>query len=365
MLRLLTAGESHGKQLTMILEGLPRGLKIDKDFLEQQLFYRRNVAGRSERQKKEVDSVQILSGVADGVTTAAPLTLVIENVMAEQKPPLYNLRPGHADYAGVVKYGLTDARSVSERASARETVLRTAAGAIAQMILKEIFVDVLGYNCGIEGETYKAPQKEKWDLVKKNPYRCLPEDAEMAQARINLAAAKGDSVGGKVEVIIKGLPAGFGDYNHYDKKLDAKLAYAAMSVQTVKAVEIGLGRGYEIIAGSKAHDAIQTVMGKIIRTSNNAGGIEGGVSNGEDIVVRCTVKPIPTIASALDSVNIATLTNEKGAYERSDVCAVPAASVILENILAFAVVNEILENIGGDTMDEIVTRFMIKRGKNV
>jgi len=187
----------------------------------------------------------------------------------------------------------------------------------------------------------------------------------LAQNQISLAAASGDSVGGKVEVIVSGLPAGFGNYNHFDKKLDAKLAFAAMSVQTVKAVEIGLGCEYEKIPGSKAHDSMSIVLGKLTRQTNNAGGIEGGVSNGEDIIVRSTIKPIPTIASAIDSVNINTLTNEKATYERSDICAVPAASVILENVIAFTIANEILENTGGDTMDEIATRFIIKRGKSL
>ncbi len=362
MLRLLTAGESHGKKMTLIIEGLPKGLTVDEGFLSEQLYLRRNAAGRSERQKKEEDRIEILSGLSGGVTTAAPLAISIENVATEKKPPLYCLRPGHADYAGVIKYALSDARTVAERASARETALRTVAGGVAQLFLKQIFVSVLGYNCGIGGDRYGRPSRDKWEGVKRNPFRCLAEDTALAEGKIISAAAQGDSVGGSVEVIISGLPAGFGNYNHFDKRLDARLAFDAMSVQSVKAVEIGLGTGYGGLMGSEAHDSMQAVMGKIVRSTNNAGGIEGGVSNGEEIIVRSTVKPVPTIAAALNSVNISTGENQKAAYERSDVCAVPAAAVILENVLAFTIASEVLECLGGDTMDEIVTRFIIKRG---
>lgn len=364
MLRLLTAGESHGEKLTLIIEGLPRGLAIDRDFIAEQLKFRRLAAGRSDRQKLEGDEFEITSGVSNGVTTAAPMAVTVYNASHEIRGPLHTLRAGHADYAGAVKYGLDDARIVAERASARETVMRTFAGAVAQLLLKQLFIEPFGYVCEIGGNRLGSPVYDRRNTVKNSVYRCDAGSEEAVRGAIAEAAAMGDSLGGKAEVVFYGVPAGFGNYNHFDRKLDAALAFAAMSVQAVKAVEIGSGCDFSGMKGSLAADTMQYVLGKVLRQSNHAGGIEGGVSNGENIVVRATIKPVPTIPSTLPSINIKTKSNEKYIYERSDICAVPAAAVILENALSFCLADFILTDLGGDTMDEVLTRYILKREKN-
>lgn len=328
--RFLTSGESHGKYLTAIIEGLPAGLHIDTDFINNELKRRQQGYGRSSRQNLENDTIEITAGVHNGYTTGAPICLVIKNRDFNEKPSFTKYRPGHADYAGSEKYSLDDLRSVLERASARKTAIEVAVGSIAKLILKEF---------GVENSS-KILQ-----------IGTVTNDFEK---EINNAKANGDSLGGKFEVIYKNLPVGLGSYVHWDRTIDGKIAQAVMSIGGVKAVEIGenpLGK-----KGSEYHDEIFYENSKITHHTNHAGGIEGGMTNGEDLIVRAVMKPIPTMVKPLRTVDKADLSVCEAHFERSDVCAVESCAVVAENRIACVLADEILMKFVGDNIKDINLR---------
>ncbi len=374
-MKLTTAGESHGKGLIAVIEGLPANLKLDIEEINYYLSLRQGGYGRGARQKIERDTVEILSGVRNSLTLGSPVTLLIKNndyanwseVMSAEKADtslrrLTKVRPGHADLAGVLKYGHDDARNVLERASARETAARVAAGTVAKQYLKEIGVEISGFVksvCGVTDE--KDYPFEALDNAKKSRLFMLNKDKEeKAVALLDELKENGDTAGGVLEIRVKGLKSGFGSCMTYDQKLDARLAFAAMSVQAVKGVEIGLGFKAAGMRGSKVHDEIYYNDG-YYRKTNNAGGIEGGMSNGEEIVLRAAMKPIPTLMCGLNTVDIITHESVKAASERSDVCAVCAAEVILESVVAFALAQTVAERLGGDDMREVKERYALLR----
>lgn len=374
-MKLTTAGESHGKGLIAVIEGLPANLKLDIEEINYYLSLRQGGYGRGARQKIERDTVEILSGVRNSLTLGSPVTLFIKNndyanwseVMSAEKADtslrrLTKVRPGHADLAGVLKYGHDDARNVLERASARETAARVAAGTVAKQYLKELGVEISGFVkavCGVTDE--KDYPFEALDNAKKSCLFMLDKDKEeKAVALLDELKENGDTAGGVLEIRVKGLKSGFGSCMTYDQKLDARLAFAAMSVQAVKGVEIGLGFKAAEMRGSKVHDEIY-YDGGYYRKTNNAGGIEGGMSNGEEIVLRAAMKPIPTLMCGLNTVDIITHESVKAASERSDVCAVCAAEVILESAVAFALAQTVAERLGGDDMREVKERYALLR----
>ena len=325
--RFLTSGESHGKCLTAIIEGLPSGFFIDVDFINNELKRRQQGYGRSSRQTLESDTVEINSGIHNGLTTGAPVCLVINNKDFSEKPPFTKYRPGHADFAGSEKYALDDLRDVLERASARKTAIEVAVGAVAKLILKEF---------GVEGSS-KILQ--------------IGSATDNFEQEIDRAKENGDSLGGKFEVIYKNLPVGLGSYVHWDRTLDGKIAQAVMSIGGVKVVEIGenpLGK-----KGSEYHDEIFSENGKITRHTNNAGGIEGGMTNGEDLVVKAVMKPIPTMVKPLRTVDKSDMTECEAHFERSDTCAVESCAVVAESRIACVLADEILQKFGGDSKKEI------------
>lgn len=341
--RFLTAGESHGKCLTAIIEGVPAGITIDVDFINNELKRRQQGYGRGERMQIENDTVEITSGVRFGKTLSSPITLVIQNRDFESWKKIMSVapeditdekafstyRPGHADYAGSVKYNQTDLRNVLERSSARKTAIEVAVGAIAKLILKEL--DITGSS-----------------KVLQIGSACCAADFE---SEVDIMRGKGDTVGGKFVVIYKNLPVGLGSHVHWDRGIDGKLAQAIMSIPAVKVVEIGTNPlGYQ---GSAYHDEIFINNGEIERKTNNAGGIEGGMTNGEDLVVFGVMKPIPTMKTPLKTVDSQTKEETEAHFERSDVCAVEACSVVAEARVAWILVDEILHKFGGDSLEEL------------
>jgi chorismate synthase len=364
MLRYLTAGESHGPALTAIVEGFPSGIALDAALIDRELERRQGGYGRGKRQTIETDRILVESGVFHGVTTGAPITLRLINKdaklerLAEPAAP----RGGHIDLAGAINYQ-TGIRQVLERASARETALRVAVGALAKLLLRELAITVFGYVRELGGID-AAPLS--FDLLVRDasPVYTLNPGADPAIiTAIDAARAAGDTLGGIVEAIVTGCPIGLGSHAQWDRKLDARLAAAVMSVQAIKAVEIGLGIEAARRPGSKVMDPIAYDTAHppddrrfgFRRPTNNAGGIEGGTSNGEPIVVRAAKKPISTLAARGPSVNMATKEPEPAAYERSDVCAVPAASVIVENVVAFEIAAAVVEKYVGTSLDAIRT----------
>lgn len=370
-MKFISAGESHGKALAGIIEGLPSKLKIDIDEINAYLALRQSGYGRGGRQKIERDTVEILSGVRNLQTLGSPLAFLIKNndyenwraYMAPEgcdvtQKALTRVRPGHADLTGMLKYGTDDARNILERASARETAARVVAGTIARQYLRRLGIEACGYVksvCGICDDKYY--EFEQLSAAKGQPLFMLDNALQnKAVALVDELKAKGDTAGGIVEVRIKGLKSGFGSCMQYSTKLDAILCSALMSVQAVKGVEVGLGFSAAALAGSKVHDEI-FYDGKYYRKTNNAGGIEGGMSNGEEIVLRAAVKPIPTLMRGLNTVDTATQQPAKAAGERSDVCAICAAEIILESVAAFALAEVVSSRLGGDTMDEAESRY--------
>jgi chorismate synthase len=370
MLRYLTAGESHGPQLSAIVEGLPAGIHLSVEAVNHELARRQQGYGRGGRMKIEKDTVLLLSGVRWGETIGSPLTLVVknrdwENWQRQMSPlpehrddsnPVTRPRPGHADLPGVLKYHHSDVRNVLERSSARETAVRVAVGGVAKAFLAEFGIRVGGYVTAV-GSVLASTPEEPLDLLWQRAaasemFCCDPvAEAEMMRA-IDIARAEGDTLGGVVEVQVTGVPTGLGSYVQWDRKLDARLAMALMSIQAIKGVEVGIGFEAARRPGSKVHDEISYNSG-YIRDSNNAGGIEGGMSNGEPIVVRAAMKPIPTLYKPLHSVDILTHESFLATVERSDTCAVPAALVVAEAVVAIEVANAFLEKFGGDSVFEI------------
>lgn len=379
-MRYLTAGESHGPQLTVIIEGLPSQLPFSKEKIDWQLARRQKGYGRGRRMQIETDQVQILSGVRFGKTTAAPVTLVIENkdwkhwqkIMATEplleeaeKRRISRPRPGHADLNGAIKYNHRDIRDVLERSSARETAARVAAGAVARLILEECGITIAGHVVSI-GEVEAQPValsiEEMIERSEQSPVRCLdPEAEKKMMALIDQAKKEGDSLGGIVEVIVTGVPLGLGSHVHWDRKLDAKIAQAIVSINAFKGVEFGLGFEAGRRKGSEVHDEIVWSKEKGFgRATNRLGGFEGGMTTGEPIVVRGVMKPIPTLYKPLMSVDIDSKEVFAASIERSDSCAVPAASVVAENVVAWEIAQSLLEKFPADTIDELkeqVTRY--------
>lgn len=373
-LRFLTAGESHGKALIGIIEGLPAGLYISAEDINRDLKRRQGGYGRGGRMKIEEDRVNILSGVRWGKTIGSPIALSIENkdwpnwseAMSEEqrhqgsKPPVTRPRPGHADLAGAMKYGEHDIRNILERSSARETAMRVALGAVAKKLLTDFGIKIGSYVLEIGTVKMSCPMNisaekllELAQEAEGSALRCPDEKttAEMISL-IDRAKEKGDSLGGVFEVFAVNVPVGLGSHIQWDKRLDGRLAQALMSIQAVKAVEIGAGFRAAGMFGSDVMDEIVYKDGNFERLSNNAGGIEGGMSNGMPIMARVAMKPIPTQARPLRSVDIITKESVEAAYERSDVCAVPAASVIGEAMTALVLADALLEKFGGDSMEE-------------
>ncbi len=360
MLRYLTAGESHGPALTAIVEGFPSGIRLDFEFINEELKRRQGGYGRGKRQTLETDRVIVDSGTYHGVTTGAPITLRLVNNDAKlerlQQPAAP--RGGHIDLAGAINYG-TGIREVLERASARETALRVAVGALSRLLLRELGITVFGHVREIGGIVAEPRSLDPAVRDASPVYSLDPEaDARMVAA-IDSAKENGDTLGGVVEAVVTGCPIGLGSHAQWDRKLDARLALAVMSVQAIKAVEIGLGVEAARRPGSKVMDPIAYEGGDdpedrrfgFRRPTNHAGGIEGGTTNGEPIVVRAAKKPISTLASRGPSVNMTTKAPQPAAYERSDVCAVPAASVIVENVVAFEIASAVVERYVGTSLE--------------
>lgn len=376
-MRYITAGESHGPQLTTIIEGIPAGLPLVADDINEELARRQKGYGRGRRMQIETDQVQIASGVRHGETLGSPIALVVENrdfahwtkIMGaeslteqeekEMKRKVTKPRPGHADLNGAIKYGHRDMRNVLERSSARETTVRVAAGAVAKKVLAELGITVAGHVIEIGGVqakeiTYRSIEELK-SITEASPVRCLDEEAgnQMIKA-IDDAKANGDSIGGIVEVIVEGMPIGVGSYVHYDRKLDAKLAAAIMSINAFKGVEIGIGFEAAHRPGSEVHDEILWNEARgYTRRTNHTGGLEGGMTTGMPIVVRGVMKPIPTLYKPLQSVDIDTKEPFTASIERSDSCAVPAASVVAEAVVAWELATALIEQFGLDRMDLI------------
>lgn len=368
--RYLTAGESHGPQLSAIIEGLPAGIHLSAPALNQDLSRRQQGYGRGDRMKIEKDTVQLLSGVRWGETIGSPVTLVVMNRdwenWSEKMSPLpehrdesmavTRPRPGHADLSGVMKYHLKDVRNVLERSSARETAVRVAVGAVAKALLAEFDIKVGGFVTelgGICASTPQEPLETLWQRAAASETFCCDPSAEIEMKRaIDAAQSGGDTLGGVVEVQVIGVPPGLGSYVQWDRKLDARLAMALMSIQAIKGVEVGVGFDAARWPGSRVHDEIFYNDG-YRRHSNNAGGIEGGMSNGEPIVVRAAMKPIPTLYTPLRSVDMITHEPFEATVERSDTCAVPAALVVAEAVVAIELANALLEKFGGDSIFEI------------
>ena len=379
MLRFLTAGESHGQALVVTIDGVPAGLPLDFDALNAQLRRRQGGYGRGRRMAIESDRAEILAGVRHGRTTGAPIALLIRNrdwvnwqqtmyVEAEapegatgaRRPEVTRPRPGHADLAGAIKYGHDDVRDVLERASARETAARVAAGSLARQLLAQFGIQIASHVSDI-GDVMLPPGRtvsfaEAAAITEDAPLRCV--DAALQQrmiAAIDAARDAGDTLGGAFEIIATGVPPGLGSYVQWDRKLDGRLGQSLMCIHAIQAVGIGIGPEDAVRPGSRVHDEIMPPAGTPlpVRPTNNAGGLEGGVTNGEDVRVIGFMKPISTLMKPLRSVDLTTMNSEPAAIERSDVCAVPAAAVVGEAMVAFVLADAFLDKFGGDSVDEI------------
>lgn len=381
MFRFLTAGESHGPCLTIIVEGLPAGLTLDKAGIDADLRRRQGGYGRGGRMKIEKDEIRFLSGVRHGKTLGSPVTMQIENrdwVNWEERmnaapveadiEAVTRVRPGHADFTGAIKYGHDDVRNVIERSSSRETAARVAAGGLCRQLLAQFGIAVHSHVLSVVEVGYETPRpmtrdaypEEMWDVVEASPMRCA--DAQLTEkmiARILEAKREGDTCGGVFEVVALGVPIGLGSYSQWDRRLSTRLGMAMMSIPSVKAMEIGAGFAATRTTGSHVHDVLR--YGKDDQwshLSNNAGGIEGGITNGEPLVVRVGVKPIPTLAHPLPSVDLGTRENiDQSRYERSDVCVVPAAGVVGEAMMALVLAEALIEKYGGDSIDEMMRHY--------
>ncbi len=366
-LRFLTAGESHGQALLGILEGLPAGIPIATEALAAELTRRRHGYGRGPRMKIEKDACEIVAGVRGGVTLGSPVGVVIRNsewakwahVMSVEGDTggreLTRPRPGHADLPGMLKYGFTDARNVLERASARETAARVALGTCAKALLGQLGISVISHVVAIGparvGDGVAPPGPDDLPRIDASPVRCTDPDAERAMvAEIEAAGAEGDSLGGVVEVLAFGLPVGLGSHVHWDRKLDGRLGGALMAVPAIKGVEIGDGFAVAAQRGSRAHDEIEPDLS---RSTNRAGGTEGGMTIGGTLRARAAMKPLSTLKKRLRSVDLSTGEAVEAFQERTDVCAVPAAGVVCEHVVALVLADAVLETFGGDTLDDV------------
>jgi chorismate synthase len=376
MLRFLTAGESHGPALTAVIDGLPAGLQLTADAINKDLARRQVGYGRGKRMEIEKDQVDILSGVRFGKTLGSPISLVIHNLdwinwqlKMSPAPDRLNTaiaitepRPGHADLAGALKYDQKDIRNILERASARETTTRVAVGAVCRAFLSSFGVHINSYVTEIGGISIPCSSfdmKTKFTRAEKSDLRCAcPVTEKKIRKHIDSCKKRGDSLGGVFEVVATGLPVGLGSYSQWDTRLDGRLAQAVMSIQAIKGVEIGLGFESARLTGSHVHDEIlHSHNTGFFRKTNNAGGIEGGISNGEPIIIRAAMKPIATLYSPLHTVDIITKKPVLAAVERSDICRVPSAAVIGEAMVAIELAKVMLEKFGADSMREITENY--------
>jgi len=382
--RFATAGESHGKGLVAIVEGMVVGLPLEAEYINKELKRRQVGYGRGARMEIEKDEAEIISGVRYGVTIGSPIALFIPNrdwqnwqeIMSvapveKEAEPITHPRPGHADLAGVTKYNLKDIRPIMERASARETAARVAAGAIAKRFLQEFGIVIHSHTLAVGEQRLEGVSTIDWGQVEASPLRCADAELEREMmAAIGKARADGDTLGGVFEVIAAGVPVGLGSHVGWERRLDGRIAQAIMSINAVKGVGIGSGFALARLKGSQAHDIIEpnpslaTVENEATRqslpwrhASNRAGGIEGGMSNGEEIIIRAVVKPIATLANPLPSIDLRSGQIAGAHYERSDVCVVPAAGVIGEAMLAIVLTDACLEKFGGDNLKETVTNY--------
>lgn len=376
MLRYLTAGESHGPGLVTVVEGLPKGLEVSVGDISAELSRRRQGYGRGKRMAIEQDEVEILGGVRHGQTLGSPVAVLIRNtewpkwsdVMSptpnEAGNPVTRPRPGHADLAGMIKYETDDARDILERASARETAARTVAGVLAKLLLNSVDIDVLSHVVSIGDVRASGPMPGPDDKVSidQSEVRCFDAEASaQMMAAIDEASISKDTLGGVVEVLAYGVPVGIGSHVQYDRRLDALLAAAMVSIPAIKGVEIGDGFDVAGRPGSRSHDEIVRVDGRLDRETNRAGGIEGGMSNGQPVRVRIAMKPISTLMQPLKTVDMSTGEDAQAVRERSDVCAVPAAGVVAEQMMAVTLAAEIQRKFGGDTMRELIDRVSTHR----
>lgn len=379
MLRFTTAGESHGPGLLVIIEGLPAGLFIDRGFINKELERRQQGYGRGGRMKIEADQIEVLSGVRNNRTLGSPVSFLVRNkdhanwqdIMGSGDCPkiedkaVYRPRPGHADLTGAMKYGHHDMRNILERASARETTVRVAAGAVFKQFLGNFSMDIysqvlaIGEVSSSGSKVDRSNLKELRRVVENSPVRCADPSSEMLMIEaIDCARASGESLGGSFEVGVVGVPPGLGSYTSWEQRLDSRLAAALMGIQAIKAVEIGEGISNSAAPGSSAHDQIYHSEERgVFRLSNNAGGIEGGMSNGEVVWARAYMKPIPTLMKPLSSVDTVEWKQETAVTERSDVCAVPAAAVVGEAMTAYVIAQAFLEKFGNDSIEEIRRNF--------
>lgn len=359
-LRYFTAGESHGQCLIGVVEGLPAGLKLDRAAINRDLARRQQGYGRGGRMKIEADEAEIVSGVRHDETIGSPVTLMVKNrdFKINELPAVTKPRPGHADLAGVIKYDRQDARDILERSSARETTMRVAIGGVCKLLLAEVGVDIVGHIVSlgtVQAKTDGLTFAQIRERSEASEVRCADPEAEkkMVEA-IDAAKGQGDTIGGVFEVIAVGVPIGLGSHVHWDRKLDANLARALMSIQAMKGVEVGLGFEAARRLGSQVHDEILPAQdGVFTRAGNNAGGFEGGMTNGQPVVVRVAMKPLSTLMKPMRSVDIQTGQEVKATVERSNVCATPAAAVIGEAVVAVELAKALLDKFGGDSVREL------------
>ena len=384
MLRLLTAGESHGPALSVVVDGLPAGVPVDRAAIDGDLRRRQGGYGRGGRMKIESDAVEVLGGVRHGKTLGSPVSLVVRNkdhenwrdVMSPDPQPaeaklrraLRNPRPGHADLAGALKYLTDDLREVLERASARETTARVAAGALAKAVLAAAGAFVRSHVVQIGEAALPAGPPVPWerlDAIEESPVRCADAGAGAAMmAAIDRVKKAGDTVGGVFEIVVRGLPPGLGSFAQWDRKLDGRLAQALMSIPAVKAVAVGAGFEGGAASGARFHDEILFDDERgLHRGSNRAGGLEGGVTNGEELRACAVVKPIPTLLNPLRSIDMATKEEARASVERSDTCVVPAAGVVGEAVVAWVAADALLEKLGGDSLTEMLDHLEASRGR--
>lgn len=379
MFRFLTSGESHGISLNVIIDGVPAGIEIDEDYINSWLAKRQVGYGRGGRMKIETDKAVIKSGVRHGKSTGSPIAMEIvnkdfenwkipmssnpvemteENIEKIAEKEITNVRPGHADFAGAIKYNQDDVRNILERSSARETAARVAAGAVAKSILKQFGID--GFSHVLQIGTVKINENITPDIktIEENDLRVTDLNVyEQMKAEIDGAKANGDTLGGKVEVIYSNLPVGLGSHVQWDRKLDGQIAQAVMSIQAVKAVEIGMGVDVAQTSGKYTHDEMFFENGKVVRKTNNAGGLEGGMTNGENLVVKASMKAIPTMKTPLSSINLKTKQAIDAHFERSDTCAVSACGIVADAMVATVLANAFMEKFGQDNYEQIKRNY--------
>lgn len=363
MIRFLTSGESHGEVLTGIIDGIPANLFFDRDYINKELKKRQIGFGRSVRMQIESDEVSILSGVNNGLTTGNPITISIKNrgrniELVEVTKP----RPGHGDLVGALKYNQKGGRNILERASARETAMRVALGSICKLLLREFNIKIYSHIINIGGidsriNYYNGLKIEELNKADDSVIRVIDKKIEEEMIkRIDEANEEGDTLGGILEIVVENLPVGLGSHTNWDTKLDGRLAGAVISIQGMKSVEFGLGSLSALTKGSEFQDEIIFDNG-YKRKTNNAGGVEAGISNGEDIVLRATMKPIPTLRKPLDTIDMNTKEKVTAQFERSDVCAVPSASIVAESMIAYILADEFMKKFGGDFLEEIKINY--------